>query len=81
MKKVLMIIPAYNEEKSIAKTVESINNLGSKKYKIDYVVINDGSTDNTKGVCIENKINFIDLPCNVRNVYFYTIFFFMLLQL
>jgi glycosyltransferase involved in cell wall biosynthesis len=48
MKKVLMIIPAYNEEKSIVKTVESINKIESKKYKIDYVVINDGSTDNTK---------------------------------
>lgn len=65
MKKILMIIPAYNEEKSIVKTVESINKLESNNYKIDYVVINDGSTDNTKNVCIENKINFIDLPCNL----------------
>ena len=60
MKKILMIIPAYNEEKSIVKTVESINKIESKNYKIDYVVINDGSTDNTKNVCLEIKFNFIE---------------------
>ncbi len=65
MKKVLMIIPAYNEEKCIVQTVKTITDLESKKYKIDYVIINDGSTDNTKNVCIENKLNFIDLPCNL----------------
>ena len=65
MKKVLMIIPAYNEEKNIVKVAESINKVESKKYKIDYVIINDGSTDNTKQVCIDNKLNFIDLPCTL----------------
>ena len=65
MKKVLMIIPAYNEEKNIVKVAESINKGESKKYKIDYVIINDGSTDNTKQVCIDNNLNFIDLPCNL----------------
>ncbi len=65
MKKVLMIIPAYNEEKNIVKVAESINKVGSKKYKVDYVIINDGSTDNTKQVCIDNNLNFIDLPCNL----------------
>lgn len=65
MKKILVIIPAYNEEKNIVKVVESINKIKSKKYKIDYIVINDGSTDNTKHICETNKINFIDLPCNL----------------
>lgn len=65
MKKVLIIIPAYNEEKSLVKVVDSIKNIDSKKYSIDYVIINDGSTDNTKNVCIENNLNFIDLPCNL----------------
>ena len=65
MKKILIIIPAYNEEKSLVNVVKSIKSLKSKKYKIDYVIINDGSTDNTKNVCIENNLNFIDLPFNL----------------
>lgn len=60
--KPLVIIPAYNEEKNILKTIETI-----KKYdkNLDYVVINDGSTDNTKKILEENNINYIDLPFNL----------------
>ena len=57
--KVLVIIPAYNEEKNIVKTVNNIEKINLKNYTIDYVVINDGSSDNTKEICIENKINMI----------------------
>ena len=63
--KVLMIIPAYNESKSIVNTVNSIKNTKLKNHTLDYVVINDGSKDNTKQVCEENNINFIDLPMNL----------------
>lgn len=60
--KTLIIIPAYNESKNIVKTVKS---LSESNVDLDYVVINDGSKDNTKEVCITNKINFIDLPNNL----------------
>ena len=63
--KVLVIIPAYNEEKNILKTCNEINKLKIKNYKIDYVVINDASHDNPKQVCINNLLNLIDLPCNL----------------
>ncbi len=63
--KVLVIIPAYNEEKNIVKTVEQIKNTKLRGYTLDYVVINDGSRDNTKKVLEENNINFIDLPFNL----------------
>lgn len=63
--KVLVIIPAYNEEKNIVKTVNQLKNTKLKGHTLDYVVINDGSSDNTKNVCIENNINFIDLPFNL----------------
>ena len=58
--KVLIIIPAYNEELNIEKTVNDVKN--NKKY--DYVVINDCSKDNTKKVCEKNEINMISLPVN-----------------
>ena len=46
--KILLIIPAYNEEENILNTCNSIekyNKINNKN--IEYVVINDGSTDNT----------------------------------
>ena len=61
--KVLMIIPAYNEEQNILDTVKAIKEYD--KIKLDYIVINDGSTDNTKKVLIDNNINFVDLSSNL----------------
>ena len=66
MKKVILIIPAYNEEKNILKTCNSIDNFNQKsKIKYDYIVINDGSKDNTKKVLTDNKIPHINL---IRNL-------------
>ena len=58
--KVLIIIPAYNEELNIEKTVNDVKN----NTKYDYVVINDCSKDNTKKVCEKNEFNMISLPVN-----------------
>ena len=63
--KVLMIIPAYNESKSILNTVKSLDVFKSTKHTLDYIIVNDGSKDNTREVCIENNLNFIDLPMNL----------------
>lgn len=64
--KVLVIIPAYNEELNIENTVNKIINYKKKsKYKIDYVVINDGSTDNTLEICKKNNYNVINLIHNL----------------
>lgn len=60
-KKVLLIIPAYNEEANILKVCNSIKKDG----RYDYVVINDGSVDNTEKICIENKLNHITLVHNL----------------
>src|SRR3989344_4655799 len=43
---VSFIIPAYNEEKSLADTVKTILNSDYKNI-IEVIVVNDGSTDNT----------------------------------
>ncbi|MFR8883954.1 MAG: glycosyltransferase, partial [Streptococcus agalactiae] len=50
MKKILLVIPAYNEEGSIAKTVQTIVDFKASRslpFELDYIVINDGSTDGT----------------------------------
>ena len=60
--KVLLIIPAYNEQENIKNTVKKIEEFSNE---IDYVVINDGSTDDTEKVLTENKINHIRLVNNL----------------
>ncbi|WEV45401.1 glycosyltransferase family 2 protein [Streptococcaceae bacterium ESL0687] len=70
MKKVILIIPAYNEEKSIVNTVKMVEDFKKEKAKdlnfiLDYVVINDGSKDNTKQVLEEYKLNHVNLIQNL----------------
>jgi len=64
--KILIIIPAYNEEKSILKVYKGIldyNKKNSTNY--DVIVINDGSIDKTKQICQENEIPVINLVQNL----------------
>lgn len=64
--KVLMIIPAYNEELNIENTVNKIVKYNKKSSNnIDYIIINDGSKDNTKEICIKNNYNVINLIHNL----------------
>lgn len=60
--KVLIIIPAYNEEENIERVA---NNLINNYPQYDYVIINDCSKDNTEAVCVRNKYNYISLPINL----------------
>ena len=59
--KTLAIIPAYNEQDCI---LDSVAHLTATCPGIDYVVINDGSTDETGRLLDEHGINHIDLPVN-----------------
>jgi glycosyltransferase involved in cell wall biosynthesis len=46
--KIVVTIPAYNEEASISKVIAEIKNVMSKeKFSYDILVVDDGSTDNT----------------------------------
>ena len=64
--KVLVIIPAYNEEGNILNTCTSISKVKSKlDFTLDYIVINDGSTDNTARICKENNLPMINLVHNL----------------
>lgn len=64
--KILMIIPAYNEEKAILNTVNKIRNYNKdNKTNYDILVINDGSYDKTSEICKKNKIKVIDLIHNL----------------
>lgn len=60
--KILIMIPAYNEELNIERVV---NNLTDNFPQYDYVVINDGSKDDTAKICRQNGFHLIDLPINL----------------
>lgn len=60
-KRVIAIIPAYNEEANIISTVEDLK---ANAPGVDYVVINDGSKDATVAICREHGYNLVSLPVN-----------------
>lgn len=62
MSKRLVIIPAYNEEGNIIKTVTDIQKHAPS---FDYVVVNDCSKDNTLKICLEQGYPVLNLPCNM----------------
>ena len=61
-KRLLVIVPAYNEEGSIEKVV---TNIGTANSQYDIVVINDCSTDRTSEILEKTFINHVDLPINL----------------
>lgn len=66
--KILLVIPAFNEEDSILSTLKCINDFNSDsntKYKYDYIVINDGSKDSTGKILDGNNIKHVDLLMNL----------------
>lgn len=60
--KVLIIIPAYNEEANIERVVENLR-LNYPQY--DFIVVNDGSKDHTAQICYDNGYPLLDLPVNL----------------
>ncbi len=61
-KKVLIIIPAYNEADNIAQVVERMR---EEAPWCDYLVVNDGSTDRTLAICEQENFYHLDLSINM----------------
>lgn len=59
--KTLAIIPAYNEEDCLESTIDE---LVSTCPQIDYLIVNDGSSDGTERICTERGFNHVTLPLN-----------------
>lgn len=60
--KTIVIIPAYNESENIVNTITALTTTCPE---VDYVIINDCSTDNTAAICEEHGFNYINLPINL----------------
>lgn len=62
MDKVLLVIPAFNEEKNIERVVDQLR---EEFPELDYLVVNDGSRDQTAAICRRRGYNLLDLPVNL----------------
>ena len=68
VKKIILIIPAYNESESLKYLIERLDKvtLSIPKYKFNYLFVNDGSTDNTLSLLKEiseyhSLVSYVDL--------------------
>ena len=48
--KISIIIPVYNEEKTILNVLNEIDNLKFSKFEKEIIIVDDGSTDRTKTI-------------------------------
>lgn len=59
---VLIIIPAFNEADNIVRVVKHMMEQAPQH---DYLVVNDGSTDDTLSLCRRENFRYLDLPINM----------------
>ena len=60
--KVHAIIPAYNEEGCIEATVDEFTSVVPE---CDYLVVYDGSSDQTEAICKRKGFNYVSHPVNL----------------
>jgi glycosyltransferase involved in cell wall biosynthesis len=60
--RILAIIPAYNEAENIEWVVDELTGTWPD---LDYIVVNDGSSDATAAICRRRGFRLLDLPVNL----------------
>ncbi len=60
--KVLVIIPCYNEEDNLETVVAALQKAAPE---VDYLIVNDCSTDASEAICRQNGYHYITLPVNL----------------
>lgn len=62
MQKLLVIIPAYNERENIIRTIQDIE---KNIPDVNYIVINDCSSDDTREILRSYQASYLDVPVNL----------------
>jgi len=62
LERILVIIPAYNEEDSIGRVIEDVR---TNCPQMDILVVNDGSADHTSDRARASGAVVLDLPFNL----------------
>ncbi len=60
--RLLIVIPAFNEAENIAGVIEELRRVSPQ---FDFVVVNDGSRDDTAAICRRMNAPLLDLPTNL----------------
>lgn len=60
--KTLIVIPAYNEAENIVRVIEELKTVVPQ---CDYIIVNDGSMDNTVSICKRHGYHLLALPANL----------------
>lgn len=67
MVKISIVVPCFNEEKTIYNTIRDIKSVVTKlRHNVNIIVVDDGSTDKTRTIL--NKIKGIDMIVNEVNL-------------
>ena len=61
----LCIIPCWNEEDKLPNLINQIKNFNKSKYRVDFLFINNGSTDKSLQIIKESSLNFISYQINM----------------
>ena len=62
-----IIVPVFNEEKTILEVLKKINNIKLLKLQKEIIVVDDGSNDNTSDILFKNKNLYNHLYSNKSN--------------
>jgi len=62
MKRVLVIIPCYNEEANLERVIERLR---AAAPEVDFLIINDCSTDGSAAICKKNGYPHLNQPVNL----------------
>tara|TARA_B100000925_G_C21956031_1_gene451229 strand:+ start:123 stop:809 length:687 start_codon:yes stop_codon:yes gene_type:complete len=65
--KISIIVPVYNEEKTVAQVLKRLSNTKVENVEYEIIAINDGSTDGSKELLEKNKNYITTLINNERN--------------
>ena len=64
--RILVVVPAYNESDSIGRVIGRLTDWAKgSDLSLDYVIVNDGSSDNTREVIEKLALSAIHLPVNL----------------
>ena len=61
--KVLAIFTCYNRRELTRQSMELLGQ--NKNVTFDYVIVNDGSRDDTEEICLKNHYQVLNLPLNL----------------
>ncbi len=62
--KTLCVIPVYNEYNKLINLIDQLKKNKHKEYNLQYLFINNGSTDGSHRLILNSKYNFLNLKTN-----------------